>query len=284
MVAMTTFVLFPLVGAGLMALFPRLLPQSLWLGVLFVCALPTTVQSSIALTSIARGNVAGAICAATASNLAGVILTPLIFGAISPAHGGGIALGSIGQVLLQLLVPFVGGHLARPWIGAWAAQHRRLLAVTDRGSILLVVYASFSAAVVKGVWHQLPPVTLLTAGAIVVTLLGTVLVALIVTSRTLGFSAPDEVAAAFCGSQKSLVTAVPMANALFSGATVGLTLIPIMLYYPAQLLLGAWLARRYAAGVPVLSGGGKLDAIARCANGLAEAACAPTTLGAPARR
>ena len=109
-VAMTTFVLFPLIGLTLNAAFPTTLPPLLWTGVLFLCALPSTVQSSIALTSIAKGNVAGAICSATASNVAGIALTPLIFGVLSRVHGGSVSLDGVGQVFGELLVPFVAGH------------------------------------------------------------------------------------------------------------------------------------------------------------------------------
>lgn len=134
-IATTTFVLFPLLGLGLLGAFPHLLPRPLWLGVLFVCVLPSTVQSSIALTSIARGNVAAAICSATASNIGGIVLAPLMFGAMSNLHGGGTNLRGVGQVALQLLLPFIAGHLLRPWIGRWAERNRGLLSVTDRSSI-----------------------------------------------------------------------------------------------------------------------------------------------------
>jgi solute carrier family 10 (sodium/bile acid cotransporter), member 7 len=90
----TTFVIFPLFGMTLLVLFPHLLPRTLFLGVLFICALPSTVQSSIALTSIARGNVPGAVCAATVSNIAGIVLAPLLFGAMSHLNGAGIDLGA----------------------------------------------------------------------------------------------------------------------------------------------------------------------------------------------
>ena len=56
-----TFILFPLCGLALSRGLPGLLSPPLWLGVLFVCALPSTVQSSIAFTSIALGNVPAAI-------------------------------------------------------------------------------------------------------------------------------------------------------------------------------------------------------------------------------
>jgi solute carrier family 10 (sodium/bile acid cotransporter), member 7 len=241
-VGAATFLVFPLFGLGMLAVFPYLLPNSLWLGVLFVCALPSTVQSSIALTSMARGNVSAAICAATLSNVIGVALTPLLFGAMSHLHGRGIDAGAVAQVGMQLLLPFLAGHLLRPWLGAWAERNRKLLSITDRGSILLIV---FSAAVLSGIWQSLPPATLAVLGLVMAGMLASVLATIVSTGRALGFDRADEVALLFCGSQKSLVSGVPIANALASGAVLGPLLLPIMLYHPMQLLVCTWLARFY---------------------------------------
>jgi len=253
-VATTTFVLFPLLGLGLLAALPGLLPPQLWMGVLFCCALPSTVQSSIALTSMARGNVAAAICSASMSNVAGIVLTPVLFGAMSHLRGGGINVAGIGAVATQLLLPFVAGHLLRPWLGAWAERNRRVLAITDRSSILLIVYSAFSAAVVRGIWQSIPPATLIVLGLAMAVLLFAALAAMLAGGRLLRFDRADEAAMVFCGSQKSLVSGVPIANALFSAAAIGPILLPIMLYHPMQLLACTWIARRYSrrAERPVL--------------------------------
>jgi solute carrier family 10 (sodium/bile acid cotransporter), member 7 len=254
-IATTTFVLFPLTGLALSAAFSTALPSPLWTGVLFLCALPSTVQSSIALTSMAKGNVAGAICSATASNVVGIVLTPLVFGVLSRVRGGGVSLDGVGQVVCELLVPFAAGHWLRPKIGGWVESNRRLLSFTDRSSILLVVYGAFSAAVVHGIWDRLPTTVLLPLMLIVAFILAIVLLVIKIASAILGFEKQDEIASTFCGSQKSLVSGVPMANALFSAAAMGPVLIPIMIYYPMQMVVCAWLARRYAvtpgAALPV---------------------------------
>jgi solute carrier family 10 (sodium/bile acid cotransporter), member 7 len=144
-IASATFMLFPLLGLGLRAAAPHALPVLLWSGVLFVCVLPSTVQSSVALTSIARGNVAAAICSAAGSNLAGLFLTPIMFAIVSGMHAAVINLAGIRQVVEQLLLPFIAGQLSRPWFGQWAERNRAILSVTDKGSILVIVYTAFSA-------------------------------------------------------------------------------------------------------------------------------------------
>ncbi len=242
-IGVSTFVLFPSLGLALVWLVPHLLPRSLWLGVLFVCVLPSTVQSSIALTSIARGNVAGAICAATVSNVAGIVLTPLMFGALANLHGHGIDLHAVRSVALQLLLPFAVGHVLRPWIGSWAERNRRLLSMTDRGSILIVVYTAFSAAVTHGIWQRIPPAILVALATILAILLATVLLIVVFASRALDFGSADEAALVFCGSQKSIVSGVPIATALVSSAAIGPILLPIMLYHPMQLVVCTWIAR-----------------------------------------
>src|SRR4051794_5698912 len=143
----STFLLFPMLGFGLQAAFPDLLAPALWTGVLFVCTLSSTVQSSIAFTSIARGNVPAAVCAATASNLLGILVTPLLVSLLLHKSGSAGGLDSALNIVVQLLLPFVAGQALRPWIGEWVTRHNKILAFVDRGSILLAVYSAFGAAV-----------------------------------------------------------------------------------------------------------------------------------------
>jgi sodium/bile acid cotransporter 7 len=258
-VLLATFVLFPVLGLTARAVAPQLLPPTLWAGLLMLCMLPSTVQSSIAFTSIARGNVPSALCAATASNLLGMALTPLLAGLLLHTHGG-FSAKAFGDIALQLLVPFLGGQAARPWIGAWAGRNRRLLGLVDRGSILLVVYVAFSDGVNQGIWHQLDMASLGTLLAVDAALLAAVLSLTTVASRLLGFSRADEIVAVFCGSKKSLASGLPMATVLFAGQSAGLIVLPLMLFHQIQLMACAALARRYAArteaaDLPAASGG-----------------------------
>jgi sodium/bile acid cotransporter 7 len=246
----STFLVFPLLGLGLQAVFPHLLAPALWTGVLFVCTLSSTVQSSIAFTSIARGNVPAAVCAATASNLLGILLTPLLVGFLLHKTGGTGGLDSAINIVVQLLLPFVAGQLLRPWIGAWAARHNKVLGLVDRGSILLAVYSAFGAAVVEGIWHLFPLPQLGELVLVNAMLLGLVLALTTFGSRLLGFQRADEIVVVFCGSKKSLAAGIPMATVLFGASTVGVVLLPIMIFHQMQLMVCAVLARRYAAAQP----------------------------------
>jgi sodium/bile acid cotransporter 7 len=245
-----TFVLFPLLGLGLIQLPAWLLPAPLAAGVLYLCLLPSTVQSSIAFTSQARGNVAAAVVAASSSNLIGVILTPLLVGLFLHTQTGGISLKAVQDVAVQILLPFTLGQLARPWVSAWVGRNAKLVSYTDRGSILLVVYGAFSAAVVGGLWKQVSALELTVLLVICTLLLAVVLTATLFAARALKFSKEDEIVVVFCGSKKGLATGVPMASILFPAATVGFIVLPVMLFHQIQLMACAVIAQRYAARLP----------------------------------
>lgn len=246
-----TFVAFPVIGLGIEWLSPTwLLTPEMLVGILFLCALPSTVQSSIAFTSIARGNVAAAVCSASISNLLGVFLTPLLVSALLTTQGGmQLNLAAVGKIVLELFFPFIAGHLARPLIGAWLERRRQLLSITDRGTVLLVVYIAFSASVVEGLWQLVPISALAALFGVVAIMLAIALGGTTWLSRRLGFNREDEIAIVFCGSKKSLASGVPIAKILFAGnPALGMIVLPVLLYHQIQLMACAVLAQRYALG------------------------------------
>jgi len=245
-VLLSTFTLFPLIGVSAHALAPHLLSAPLWAGVLLVTILPSTIQASIAFTSVAGGNVPAALCSASASNVIGIVLTPLIAGFVLSNRGVNFSGGTVLDIVVQLLAPFVAGQLLQPWIGAFTIRRARTLKLVDYGSILLIVYSAFSHGVVSGIWHQVDFAQLVYVALVDATLLGTVIVLLTVGSRRLGFSRADEITIVFCGSKKSLASGLPIANVLFAGH-VGLVILPVMLFHQIQLMVCATLAKRYAA-------------------------------------
>jgi len=249
LVLCSTFVLFPLLGVAARYAFASVLPDSLLVGLLFLCLLPSTVQSSIAFTSIAHGNVAAAVCSASLSNLICIFLTPALVALLMNLKGG-VSPGAVGAIILQLLLPFLAGHFLRPWVGAFVARHRAAVGFVDRGSILLVVYLAFSEAVANGIWNVVGLGDLVKLLVVCAVLLAIVLATTTVVARQLGFERADEIAIVFCGSKKSLASGVPMAGVLFPLAQVGMAVLPLMLFHQIQLLACAALARRYASSRP----------------------------------
>ena len=247
-VLLTTFVAFPLVGLALANL--PMVPAQIATGLLFPALLPSTVPSSIAFTSIAGGNVAAAVCSASLSNLVGVFATPLLVALLMRSGGtAGVSMESVKTLVLLLLLPFVVGHLLRPWIGAFVSRNSAWLGKVDRGSILMVVYAAFGAAVVGGLWDALTwqdlAWILALSGALLVVMLGLTWFG----GRRLGLPREDAIVLLFCGSKKSLATGVPMAGVLFPAAIVGPILLPLMIFHQIQLMACAVSARRMARTV-----------------------------------
>lgn len=247
LVLASTFILFPLLGLALRPLALTFLTPELYVGILFLCALPSTVQSSIALTAMARGNVPAAICSASASNFIGIFLAPILVGLL--VAKGGASKSSVDAVLsivMQLLLPFLAGQFLRRWIGRWVDRHKATLKYVDQGSILLVVYTAFSEAVSVGLWQTISVETLVALGLFSILLLALVLGLMTFISRRLGFNKEDEIAIVFCGSKKSLASGVPMAKVLFATHSLGMVILPLMLFHQIQLMICAVIAQRYA--------------------------------------
>lgn len=241
-----TFVVYPLIGIALRPL-TAVISHDMYLGILFLTLVPSTVQSSVAFTSIAKGNVAGAIVSASASNLVGVIVTPLLV-MLLMGTGGGVHIDTsvFGEIALLLLAPFILGQLTRRWVRKVAQS--KATKVVDRGSIAMVVYSAFSKGVVDGIWSS---ISLWDLAFLVVFAAAFVAFMLWLTrkaSQKMGFNRADAIAIEFCGSKKSLATGLPMASVIFAsgGASLGLLILPLMIYHQVQLMMCSWLAARYA--------------------------------------
>ncbi|MCG7442035.1 bile acid:sodium symporter family protein [Corynebacterium tuberculostearicum] len=241
-----TFVVYPLIGIALRPL-TAVISHDMYLGILFLTLVPSTVQSSVAFTSIAKGNVAGAIVSASASNLVGVIITPLLV-MLLMGTGGGVHIDTsvFGEIALLLLAPFVLGQLTRRWVGKVAQS--KATKVVDRGSIAMVVYSAFSKGVVDGIWSSISLWDLVFLVVFAAIFVAFMLWLTKKASQKMGFNRADTIAIEFCGSKKSLATGLPMASVIFAsgGASLGLLILPLMIYHQVQLMMCSWLAARYA--------------------------------------
>ena len=246
-----TFLVFPVLTLSATLLPPSLAPEGLVIGFVYLGVLPSAVSSSIAFTAMARGNVPGAICSAAASNLFGLLLSPLLLSSLlSVSSTGAINLGEVlRKIILELLLPFATGQAVRPLAIAWVNAHKRRLEIYDQTVIILVIYAAFSGS--ADLLKEAPPAQLLGAMAACLVLLTLVLMLTMTGARILRFPREDEVAAVFCGSKKSLASGLPLAQVIFAGAPgFGMIILPILIYNQAQIFVGALLAKRYAALAP----------------------------------
>lgn len=244
-----TYLLFPVAGFLLAAIFGPLLGATVTLGILFLAVLPSTVQSSIAFTSIAGGNVPAAICAASVSNLVGVVLTPALVALLLHTGDGGVRVESVIKIATQILLPFVLGQIARPWVGGFVKKHKMMTLLVDRGAILLIVFSAFSAGTVSGLWAAIPVGTLIALVGVVLIFLAITMGGMIWTGRLTNLPKPDRAVLFYCGSTKSLASGLPIATALFPAQTVGAIVLPLMIYHMSQLLVCAFVSQKAARDI-----------------------------------
>lgn len=249
LVQLATFQLFPMLGLILLALAGGAVTGALRTGFFYLCALPSTVSSSVAMTSAARGNVPAAVFNATLSSLIGVLATPALMAwFLETSNGQGQPLGAVVlDLMLWLVLPLVVGQLSRKWLAGWASRNKATIDAVDKVTILLLVYTSFCDSVKMRIWgDHLGDAAWTLVGTLI--LFGLVMAAVWAACNLLGFSTEDRIAAVFCGSKKTLASGVPMAQIMFGDSPeLGVILLPIMIYHPMQLIICGVLAGRWGA-------------------------------------
>ena len=247
-----TFAVFPILGLLAKPVLLPMLGQELYRGFLFMCFLPSTVQSSIAFTSVAKGNVASAVCSASFSNIIGMFITPVLVSVfiLGKSEHGFDPTSSIIQITLLLLLPFVLGQLFRPLVYPHMMKVPRLVKSFDQGSILMVVYGAFSSAVVAGLWNEVSWQTLLLLVLACSLFLTVIMLLAYYLPKLFGFNRKDQIAIFFCSSKKTLASGVPMAQILFIGQPLGMIVLPIMIFHQIQLMVCGIIANRWSKQNP----------------------------------
>lgn len=215
----------------------------LLLGLIFLGVLPTTVQSSIAYASMARGNIAASVIASAVSNVLGVVLAPLLLAVLASTAFGEFSLSSIGRVAMLLLLPFVLGQVLRRLVLPTIQRHAKIAGMMDKLTIVLAVYTAFAEAAAQGLWQRIGPAELAALMALVLVLLLVAFAAAWGLGAVLGLNREDRVTLLFSGAQKSLATGAPMARILFPPAIAGAVILPLLIYHQLQLMLSAWIVR-----------------------------------------
>lgn len=242
-----TFIVFPFIGIALRPVLEPMMTPTLYLGFLYLCMLPGTVQSAIAFTSMARGNLAAAICNASASSMIGIFVTPLLVAIVLTDFSDqvpSINLMSVLKIIVQLFVPFIIGHLLRPYLSGFLLRNKLLVKMVDQGSILLVVYAAFSHAVNEGLWRETPLSALIAVFFVSVLILAIALGVSHFIAKAMGFNLADRITILFCGSKKSLASGLPMAQVIFAGMPIGSIILPLMIFHQLQLMVCAAIANK----------------------------------------
>jgi sodium/bile acid cotransporter 7 len=248
-----TYILFPLLGLVIYALISAFYPapgaRILGLGVFYLCAAPSTISSSVAMTSQAKGHVTVAVFNASLSSLIGIFITPFLVSFTLKTSGQTIDFWPILIDLLCLIVaPMVAGQIMRPLIGAWLKSRKNFVHFTDRAVILFIIYASFCDSFLSQAFRHTQIWDFVIIFVIDGFLLLMGIMGLQALSLMMKFSFQDRVAVTFCGTTKSMASGVTMAGLIFAGTglATGSILLPLMIYHPLQLSVFSILAQKWS--------------------------------------
>nr|PMH86819.1 bile acid:sodium symporter [Shewanella sp. 10N.286.48.B5] len=243
-----TFIAYPILwllfGDSLLAF----MPAALAFGFCYLFVLPSTISSSVAMTSVAKGNIPAAIFNASLSSIIGVFITPLFIQLFMNLDGAELNLmDSVFSIAKLLLIPMIVGQLLRPLLLRFIEKHKSVINKVDKIVIILIVYNAFCDSVINGIWSEFSAWLLLYCIAICTLVLLLMVHGIKWGAKRCQFNKEDEIAAVFCGTKKTLAAGVPMAQVIFgSDPALGMILLPIMLYHPIQIFYCALLANRYA--------------------------------------
>ena len=242
-ISLFIFVAMPLVGLALARLMDGWLPAFVALGLLYCGVLPTTVQSATTYCSLAKGNVAVSVVASALNNLAGIVLTPMLFTLLAGRAGGPTLSADLAlRIALILLLPFVIGQLVQRWVRPIVLRFPAAIKLIDQGAIAIAVYVAFSAAVVDGIWYRLAGDHLLLLGGAIALMLLAGFGGAWLLGGAMKLVRQDRIAMLFSGAHKSIAVGAPFAALLFPPQVSGMVLLPILIYHLTQLILSAWIA------------------------------------------
>ncbi len=235
----STFLIFPLLVLLFYPLIKNETQETIWLAFFFLAALPSTVSSSVVMVSIAKGNIPAAIFNASISGIIGVVLTPLWMGLFVQQTGTDFSITDIYvKLIVQIILPVVFGILLQRFLGVFALKHSKLLTRFDKSVILLIIYKSFASSFADNLFSTVSILDLLMLLVSVFLLFGILFFLTVFLAKKMQFNTEDQITAQFCGTKKSLVHGTVFSKIIFGNmASIGIILLPIMLYHAIQLLI-----------------------------------------------
>ena len=241
----------------LVTVFEGYIEPDLRIGFLFLAILPTTISTAVLFSSLAGGNVGGAIFNTSLSNILGVFIVP-IWSAwlLSSATGQSIPVGPLlAKIAMLILLPMIVGQILRPIFKNPAQAHKKAIGRFNMGMIFYMLYVAFCGSVKSGVWQEQGLSIVVTAIVFSIILLLIAKALVFGGVKIMGFNYTIGITAFFCASQKTLAAGVPMATSIFTSINnsastpeLGLVLLPLMCYHPLQILIGGFVVSRSEKG------------------------------------
>jgi len=246
LVQSATFLIFPMLVLALRPLIQNEAQETIWLAFFFLAALPSTVSSSVVMVSMAKGNIPAAIFNASISGIIGVALTPLWMGLFVNDEQTDFDFTAIYiKLIVQIILPVVLGLGLQRYFGAFVQKHSAKLTLFDKSIILLIIYKSFAESFAGNIFGSVSVFDLLLLFVAVLVLFFIVFVLIGFLSRKMNFNKEDQITAQFCGTKKSLVHGTVFSKIIFGNmASIGIVLLPLMLFHASQILIITIIATR----------------------------------------
>ncbi|GAL64062.1 bile acid:sodium symporter family protein [Algibacter lectus] len=246
LVQSATFLIFPMLVLALRPLIQNEAQETIWLAFFFLAALPSTVSSSVVMVSMAKGNIPAAIFNASISGIIGVALTPLWMGLfVNDAQTDFDFTAIYIKLIVQIILPVVLGLGLQRYFGAFVQKHSAKLTLFDKSIILLIIYKSFAESFTGNIFSSVSVFDLLLLFVAVLVLFFIVFVLIGFLSIKMNFIKEDQITAQFCGTKKSLVHGTVFSKIIFGNmASIGIVLLPLMLFHASQILIITIIATR----------------------------------------
>ncbi|XP_047663068.1 sodium/bile acid cotransporter 7 isoform X3 [Tachysurus fulvidraco] len=202
-----------------------------WLlkGLQTVGCMPPPVSSAVILTKAVGGNEAAAIFNSA-------------FGSFLLGSSSAVPFSSIfSQLFMTVVVPLIVGQVCRRFLREWLERRKPPFGTVSSVVLLMIIYTTFCDTF-SNPDIELDHLSLLIIVFIIFTIQFTfmLLTFFLSTRKSSGFTAADSVAILFCSTHKSLTLGIPMLKIVFAGFEhLSLITVPLLIYHPAQILLGS---------------------------------------------
>ncbi|XP_042133436.1 sodium/bile acid cotransporter 7 isoform X2 [Peromyscus maniculatus bairdii] len=213
-----------------------------WLlkGLQTVGCMPPPVSSAVILTKAVGGNEAAAIFNSAFGSFLGIVVTPLLL-LLFLGSSSSVPFTSIfSQLFMTVVVPLIIGQIVRRYIKDWLERKKPPFGVVSSSVLLMIIYTTFCDTF-SNPHIDLDKFSLVLILFIISIQLSFMLLTFIFSTRNnSGFTPADTVAIIFCSTHKSLTLGIPMLKIVFAGHEhLSLISVPLLIYHPAQILLGS---------------------------------------------
>ncbi|KAL1784743.1 sodium/bile acid cotransporter 7 isoform X1 [Sigmodon hispidus] len=214
-----------------------------WLlkGLQTVGCMPPPVSSAVILTKAVGGNEAAAIFNSAFGSFLGIVVTPLLL-LLFLGSSSSVPFTSIfSQLFMTVVVPLIIGQIVHRYIRDWLERKKPPFGMVSSSVLLMIIYTTFCDTF-SNPHIDLDTFSLLLILFIIVSVqLSFMLLTFIFSTRNNSvFTPADTVAIIFCSTHKSLTLGIPMLKIVFAGHEhLSLISVPLLIYHPAQILLGS---------------------------------------------